>query len=113
MLAYIFLFFHLQRKLIELEKIMNPEKKGSLYDFKFSKKWYESFDEAERKSVGIASYKAFGIVNYTCLVMTVVLIFLGMVCEITILPYLTVVIIWLAQIIAFGVESGKTMGKMS
>ncbi|MBO4347394.1 MAG: DUF3169 family protein [Lachnospiraceae bacterium] len=111
MILYMFLFFGIQRKIIEQEKIMNPEKKGSLYDFRFSKKWYESFDEAERKQVGIASFKAYGIVNYTCLATMVVLIFLGMVCEITIIPYLVVAVIWLTQIIAFGVENRKVMGK--
>ena len=111
MILYMFLFFGMQRKIIEQEKIMNPEKKGSLYDFRFSKKWYESFDEAERKQVGIASFKAYSIVNYTCLATMVVLIFLGLVCEITIVPCLVVSVIWLTQIIAFGVESRKVMGK--
>ena len=83
---------------------MNPEKKGSLYDFRFLKKWYEGYDEAERKQVGIASYKAFKIVNTTCATMLVLLLFLGMVVNITILPLLTVAVIWLSQIISFGIE---------
>ncbi|MBO4783467.1 MAG: DUF3169 family protein [Lachnospiraceae bacterium] len=103
-LGYNFAYFYIQKKTIDLEKIMNPEKKGSLYDFRFLKKWYEGYDEAERKQVGIASYKAFKIVNTTCATMLVLLLFLGMVVNITILPLLTVAVIWLSQIISFGIE---------
>ncbi|MCR5847946.1 MAG: DUF3169 family protein [Lachnospiraceae bacterium] len=112
MLALSFGFFFLQKKIVDFEKIMNPEKKGSLFDLKFQKKWYESFDEAEKKCVGIASYKAFTIVNTTCITMIIVFIFLGMIIKITILPLLSVVIIWIVQIIAFGIESEKAMGKL-
>ena len=38
----------LQQKLIDLTKRLYPEKKGSVYDPKFQKKWYDSCDEAER-----------------------------------------------------------------
>ena len=33
----------LQQKLVDLTKRLNPEKKGSVYDTKFQKKWYESW----------------------------------------------------------------------
>ena len=91
---------------------MNPEKKGSLYDFGFGKKWYEGFDEAERKQVGIASYKAFVIVSKTCIGMIAVLIFLGMIADITILPLLCVCALWMVQVIAFGIESKRVIGKI-
>ena len=103
-LVYNFAYFYIQKKTVDLEKIMNPEKKGSLYDFGFQKKWYEGYDEAEKKQVGIASYKAFKIVNTTCSITLVLFLFLGMVVNITIFPLLTAAVIWLSQIIAFGVE---------
>ena len=104
MIGYSFAYFYIQKKTIDFEKIMNPEKKGSLYDFGFQKKWYEGYDEAEKKQVGIASYKAFRIVNITCATTLVLFLFLGMVVNITIFPILTAAFIWLSQIIAFGVE---------
>lgn len=107
MFIFNFVYFYLQKKIVDFEKIMNPEKKGSLYDFGFNKKWFECYDEAERNQVGIASYKAFIIVSKTCLGMIGVLIFLGMVVEITILPLLCVCALWLVQLIAFGIESRK------
>ena len=112
MFVFNFVFFYMQKKLVDFEKIMNPEKKGSLYDFGFNKKWYESFDEAERNQVGIASYKAYIIVSKTCLVMIAVLMFMGMVLEITILPLLSVCVLWVVQVIAFGIESKRASKKL-
>lgn len=50
-----------QKKIINFEKEMNPEKKGSVFDMKFQKKWAESCDEAEMLQTyksAFASYKA-------------------------------------------------------
>ena len=105
-------FFTLQRKNVELEKLMNPERKGSLYDFSFTKKWSATLDEAELKQVGVAAYKAFNIVNATCMVMMIILMVLGMFVEITMFPVITVTIIWLAQIIAFSIESNKAIANV-
>ena len=49
----------LQQKVIDLTKRINPEKRGSIYDFKFQKKWMESCDESEQRQIGQASYKAY------------------------------------------------------
>ena len=38
---------------------MNPEKKGSVYDLKFKKKWFESCDEAEKEVIYQSSYKTY------------------------------------------------------
>ena len=107
-MIFAFLSFYQLKKIVELEKIMNPEKKGSLYDFGFKKKWYKSFDEAEMRQAGIAAYKALLIVNLTCMITFVVLIFIGMVVKITVFPHLAVSVIWVTQNIAVGVESIKS-----
>lgn len=49
----------LQQKTVDLTKKMNPEKRGSVYDMKFQERWWESCDEAERRQIGQASYKAY------------------------------------------------------
>ena len=102
-------YFTLQRKNIELEKLMNPERKGSLYDFSFTKKWSATLDEAELKQVGVAAYKAFNIVNMTCTIVMIALMVIGMFVEITMFPVITVTVIWMAQIIAFSIESNKAI----
>ena len=43
-----------QQKVVDLERKMNPEKHGSVYDAKFQKKWFESCDESERRQIGRA-----------------------------------------------------------
>lgn len=54
----------IQRKLVDLTKEMNPEKKGSIYDIRFADKWLESCDEAERLQIYQASYSSYRILNY-------------------------------------------------
>ena len=112
MLAFSFAFFYLQKKIVDFEKIMNPEKAGSLYDLRFRKKWYESFDEAEKQQAGIAGYKATMIVSSTCAIMSLLWLCIGMVLNVTLLPLLSIVTIWLILVITFGIESKKAMEKM-
>ena len=42
----------LQQKIVDLERRLNPEKRGSVYDMKFQKTWMDSCDEAERAQIG-------------------------------------------------------------
>ena len=74
MFVFIFVNLDLQKRIVNQEKVMNPEKKGSVYDLKFRKKWMETMDEAELKQVGVAAYEAFFIVNRTCMIAFVILI---------------------------------------
>ena len=39
-----FLRMKLQQMTVDFQKIMNPEKQGSVYDLRFQKKWEESCD---------------------------------------------------------------------
>ena len=48
-----------QKETVNFEKIMNPEKKGSVYDMRFAKKWEESCDEAERLAIYKAAYTSY------------------------------------------------------
>lgn len=47
----LFTSIFMQQKLVDLLKEMNPEKRGSIYDVKFTKKWMESCDEAEKMQI--------------------------------------------------------------
>ena len=59
----------LQQRIVDLTRRMNPEKKGSVYDLKFQKKWLESCDEAERAKIGRASYKAYFVTTQVAVVL--------------------------------------------
>lgn len=65
-IAVLVLAVLLQQKTVDLVKEMNPEKKGSIYDEKFQKLWWESCDEAERRQIGQASYKAYSTASKFC-----------------------------------------------
>ena len=107
MFVFIFVNLGLQKRIVNQEKVMNPEKKGSVYDLKFRKKWMESMDEAELKQVGVAAYEAFFIVNRTCMIAFVVLALLGMMVKITLVPIVVLGVLWLVQNISFAVACRK------
>lgn len=84
----------IQQKVVDLTRKLNPEKQGSVYDLKFKKKWLNSCDEAERKQIGQAAYKAYNVLNTTCPILWVVLLLLGFVLEISLLPSFLVLLVW-------------------
>ena len=83
-----------QQKTIDLERKMNPEKRGSVYDSKFQKKWLDSCDESERLQIGEASYRAYMVTTRVCLGLWMVLTVLGMVFEIGMLPVTVLLLVW-------------------
>ena len=83
-----------QQKAVDLERKMNPEKHGSVYDTKFQKKWLESCDESERRQIGQACYKAYMVATRFCLGLWLVLVILSMVFEMSILPVFVLLLVW-------------------
>ena len=106
-MATLFINLAIQKACINLTKLMNPEKKGSVYDMKFDKVWYQSCDEAERMQIGLASYKAFQAVNNTLIVLMVIFVLGAMFLEIGILPIVVITVIALVNNITYGVASIK------
>ena len=84
----------LQQKLVDLTKQLNPEKRGSVYDTKFQKKWYESCDEAERALIGQCAFKAYQAMCRTCMALWTVFALGGMFFNWGFLPALAVCIVW-------------------
>lgn len=83
-----------QQKAVDLTKRMNPEKRGSVYDLKFQKKWVDSCDEAERRQIGQASYKAFRAAGNACLILWVALVVADMEFDVGVLPVFVVMLLW-------------------
>ena len=83
-----------QQKTVDLERKMNPEKHGSVYDTKFQKKWLESCDESERRQIGQACYRAYMVTTRVCLGVWLVLVILSMVFEMSILPVFILLLVW-------------------
>lgn len=83
-----------QQKVVDLERRMNPEKHGSVYDTKFQKKWLDSCDESERRQIGEASRRAYMVTTRVCLGLWLVLTVLGMVFELGMLPVTVLLLVW-------------------
>lgn len=83
-----------QQKAVDLEKRMNPEKHGSVYDTKFQKKWLDSCDESERQQIGEASYQAYMVTSRVCMILWMILTILGMVFEMSVLPVFILLLVW-------------------
>lgn len=105
--ATLFICLAIQKSCVNHTKLMNPEKKGSVYDMKFDKVWYQSCDEAERMQIGIASYKAFRTVNNTLIALMVIFVLGSMFLEIGILPIIIVTVIAMVNNITYAIESIK------
>lgn len=97
----------LQQKTINFTKELNPEKKGSVYDMKFQKKWLASCDEAEQYLIYKCSYKAYQATTITCLILVIILALAGMILPIGFLPLLCVCLIWGVQTIVYVITSMK------
>ena len=101
----IFLLVFAQQKIVDLTRKMNPEKKGSVYDTKFKKKWFESCDEAEQKQIGQAAYKAFNVVSTACPILWGVLLLLSYAFNFSLLmPTFIVCFIWLLLQVSYCLE---------
>ncbi|MDO4941386.1 MAG: DUF3169 family protein [Lachnospiraceae bacterium] len=87
----------MQQKFVDLLKEMNPEKKGSVYDVKFTEKWMESCDEAEKMQTyqsAWSSYRYMGtIYPFVWLITYLADLFLG----VGIFASVVVAILWLIQ----------------
>lgn len=94
-----------QQKIVNFEKEMNPEKKGSVYDLRFEKKWEESCDEAEKLAIYKSAYKAYRTVNFTCVILWLFCT-LGMeVWNFGLMPVTAVSIIWLVQLTSYSLHT--------
>ena len=83
----------LQQKIVDLERRINPEKRGSVYDVHFQKKWMASCDEAEQRQMGQAAHKAFVAATYVCFGLWLALFFLDRVFDTGLLPMVLVLVI--------------------
>lgn len=90
----VFLLVVFQQRVVDLVRRMNPEKQGSVYDLRFRKKWLDSCDEAERREIGEAAYRAFVVTNSVCPFLWLALILLNMVFDLGLIPSAVVLLVW-------------------
>ena len=86
-----------QQKVVDITKIMYPEKTASVYDLKFQKKWVDSCDEAEKIMIGRCAFEAFKVTNSVCGALSVILAISALMFDIGFLPSFVVCLIWLVN----------------
>lgn len=91
----------LTHKAVELEKKLNPEKQGSVFDLDFQKKWIGSFDEAEIMQAYKACYAAFMTTNKAFSIFTIVLFFAQFIFKTGIMPIISVTALWLVLNVSY------------
>ncbi|MGN0153860.1 MAG: DUF3169 family protein [Lachnospiraceae bacterium] len=93
--------------IVDIEKQLNPEKQGNVFDFKFNEVWLASCDEAQKMMAYKAAYKAFKDTNITCIVVCI-LAFIGMfVFKTGIYPILCVCVIWMVNNVSYMLRAAK------
>ena len=103
-LASVVVLVVLQQKIVDLERRINPEKRGSVYDMKFQKTWMDSCDEAERAQIGQACYTAYRMGNKVCVFLWVALLILNFVFDFGLLPIAAVLVVWGVMQTAYALE---------
>lgn len=96
-----------QRKSVDFVKLMNPEKQGSVYDFKFQEKWLDSCDEMEKQMIYQCGYKAYQVTNLMCIILWMVFTCLALFLKISLWPVAIVSLFWLVLTITYLAEGRK------
>lgn len=90
-----------QKKTVNFCKQINPEKRGSVFDLKFSKQWEASCDEAEQYRIYKAAYASFRTTQMACLIGCIVGMILDFALKTGLMPVLMVCAIWLVSIVSY------------
>lgn len=100
LVSFVFEFIIL-KLVIDLEKKLNPEKRGSIFDVNFAKKWEDSCDEAQKLVSYKAGYAAYKAGNSACMFLWL-LAFIGqMMFDTGVFTVICIGIIWLVMLLAY------------
>lgn len=89
---------------VNLEKVLNPEKRGNVFELNFRKKWEDSCDEAELITIGKASRKGMTAGGGACLILWLICILLTNFFDGALIGVIAVCIVWLAMQVAYCLE---------
>lgn len=91
----------INRAVLQIEKSLNPEKRGSIFDLNFNKVWETSCDEAQKAIMYRAGYMAYKAVNATCVILWIVSFVSLLSFHTGLLPGLCICIIWLVATMTY------------
>ena len=96
-----------QKKIVNFEKEMNPEKSGSVFDMKFQKKWADSCDEAEMLQIYKSAFASYKSTTMVCIIAWIFCIFGISVWNFGYVPVVMVTVIWLTSTLSYCLEAVK------
>lgn len=103
-LGYVWILF-VSNRVVKLEKLLNPEKQGNIFDTKFQKQWLGSCDEAEKQKIYQAGFRGYQAGSMACMVLWVIATFAQLWAGTGVFPVVCVCLIWLVMMTASMVES--------
>lgn len=97
----------MQQLVVDLEKLMSPEKKGSVYDLNFSSKWEESCDEMEKLLIYKSAYASYRATSFGYAFAVVFLMLMSFFFDYGPLPVMVVCALWLVTVISYCLAAMK------
>ena len=101
----------LYKVIVDLVKKLNPEKRGSVFDIRFTKDWENSSDEGEKLIMYKAAYKTYHIVNIACIVMWAIAFSGMLIFQTGLLPLFCVSAIWVTMIATYSIVTAQMEAK--
>lgn len=83
----------------DLEKKLNPEKKGNVFDMHFNRKWLESSDEAQKQIIYISAYSAYQAANKACAVLCAIAVAAQLCLGTGVFPIICICTIWIVLVV--------------
>ncbi len=102
-ISYVFEII-ITKLVVDLEKKLNPEKKGSIFDMQFAKKWENSCDELQKQISYIAGFKAYKAGSKVCVVLWVISFVSQFIFDTGVFPVICIGAIWLVMLISYSVS---------
>ena len=100
--VYLFIASLCQIIIVNLIKLINPEKKGNLMDKQFQKEWLDSCDEAQKALIYEVSYKTFQFMNSFLAILLNTLIIINIISNVIgIVPIIIVGLVYLVLILCY------------
>lgn len=97
----------IQKKLLEMTKQINPEKRGNILDTEFNKVWLESCDEAQKQAVFEAGFRAYQAGGTACMVLWIITLMAMLLFDTGIFPSICVFVLSLTLVVSYTVACHK------
>ena len=99
-LGYVWIIY-VSNRVVKLEKQINPEKRGNIFDMKFQKQWMASCDEAQKQLIYQCGYRAYRMGSTVCMLLWVVALLAQLWTGTGMFPAVCICVIWLTMMLSY------------